>query len=205
MLIGYMRVSKADGTQTTDLQKDALLAAEVEEDNIYEDFASGKLMERPQLEACLRALRSGDTLLVWKLDRLGRSLKHLVEIVDNLKERDVGFKVLTGYGANIDTTTPNGYFAFGIFAALAEYERQLISERTKAALAAARARGRMGGRRHKLTPHQVMLAQASMQSRETNLGDLCQELGITKPTLYRYVGPDGTPRLNGMKVLGKET
>ena len=146
MLIGYMRVSKADGSQLLDLQKDALLAAGIKEDRIYHDLASGRFDDRPGLLSCIKALQPGNTLVVWKLDRLGRSLKHLVNTVEDLKERGVGFRVLTGQGAQIDTTTPQGKLVFGMFAALAEFERELIIERTKAGLAAARARGRLGGR-----------------------------------------------------------
>jgi DNA invertase Pin-like site-specific DNA recombinase len=111
MFVGYARVSKADGSQVIDLQKDALLKSGIEEDQIYSDFASGKSDERPGLLACLKALRKGDTLVVWKLDRLGRDLKHLVTIVDTLQKREVSFKVLTGQGANIDTTTSNLYIS----------------------------------------------------------------------------------------------
>jgi Resolvase, N terminal domain len=139
MLIGYMRVSKADGSQTTDLQRDALLNAGVDAAHLYEDQASGRLDARPGLLAVLKALRTGDTLVVWKLDRLGRDLRHLINTVHDLTERGVGLKVLTGQGAAIDTTTPAGKLIFGIFAALAEFERELIAERTKAGLAAARA------------------------------------------------------------------
>ncbi|CAM3139370.1 DNA-invertase hin [Arthrobacter ulcerisalmonis] len=144
MLVGYMRVSKADGSQTTNLQRDALLAAGVGTESFYEDRASGKKDDRPQLAACLKALRHGDTLVVWKLDRLGRDLRHLVNIVHDLTERGIGLKVLTGQGAAIDTTTASGKLVFGIFAALAEFERELISERTLAGLAAARARPQGG-------------------------------------------------------------
>ena len=121
MLVGYMRVSKADGSQTTDLQRDALLAAGTGPEALYEDRASGKKEDRPQLAACLKALRHGDTLVVWKLDRLGRDLRHLVNIVHDLTERGIGLKVLTGQGAAIDATTASGNLVFGIFAALAEF------------------------------------------------------------------------------------
>src|ERR1035437_10227145 len=127
-LVGYMRVSKADGSQTLDLQQDALDVAGIPERNIYSDTASGKRDDRPGLEACLKALRAGDTLVVWKLDRLGRALRHLVNVVHDLTERGVGLRVLTGQGAAIDTTTAAGKLVFGIFAALAEFERKLISE-----------------------------------------------------------------------------
>ena len=132
MLIGYMRVSKSDGTQTLDLQRDALLAAGVPSECIYEDLASGHKDARPGLEACLKALQPRNTLVVWKLDRLGRDLKHLVSLVADLRQREVGLKVLASTGAQIDTTTANGRLVFGIFAALAEFEAELIRERTRA-------------------------------------------------------------------------
>ena len=130
VLIGYMRVSKADGSQTLDLQRDALLAAGVEPGHLYEDRASGKRDNRPGLEACLKALRQGDTLVAWKLDRLGRDLRHLVNLVHELTRREVGLKILAGQGAQLDTTTANGRLVFGIFAALAEFKRAQTSERT---------------------------------------------------------------------------
>jgi DNA invertase Pin-like site-specific DNA recombinase len=129
-----MRVSKADGSQVLDLQKDALLAAGVSERHLYRDTASGKQDARPGLAGCLQALREGDTLVVWKLDRLGRNLRHLVNTVHDLTNRGIGLKVLTGQGAAIDPTTPAGKLVFGIFASLAEFERDLISERTRAGL-----------------------------------------------------------------------
>jgi DNA invertase Pin-like site-specific DNA recombinase len=201
MLIGYVRVSKADGSQVFDLQKDALLGADVPLEAIYEDRATGKQDDRPGLTSCLKALREGDTLLVWKLDRLGRNLRHLVNTVHDLTARGIGFKVLTGHGANIDTTTPSGKLVFGIFAALAEFERELISERTRAGLASARARGRHGGRPFKMTAAKVRLAAASMGKAGTNIGELCAELGVSRQTLYRHVGPDGTLREQGRKLL----
>ncbi len=202
MYIGYARVSKADGSQVLDLQQDALIDAGVKSEHIYSDQISGKKDQRPGLEACLKALRQGDTLVVWKLDRLGRSLKHLVNTIQELSERGVGFKVLAGQGADIDTTTAAGKLVFGIFAALAEFERELIRERTIAGLNAARARGKKGGRKHNLTKGQVRLAQASMQSRDTSVSELCQELGVSRQTLYRYVGPKGELRDHGKQVLG---
>lgn len=202
MLLGYMRVSKADGSQTTDLQRDALLAAGVEPDRIYEDHASGKRDSRPGLEACLKALREGDTLAAWKIDRIGRDLRHLVNTVHDLTKRGVGLKVLTGQGANIDTTTANGRLVFGIFAALAEFERELIIERTKAGLASARARGRNGGRKPKMTAAKLRLAQAAMGKPETKVSELCAELGVTRQTLYRHVDPKGEFRPDAMKILG---
>ena len=201
MLVGYMRVSKADGSQYLDLQRDALLKAGVTPDAIYDDLASGKLAERPGLANCMKALRKGDVLVVWKLDRLGRSLAHLVDTVTQLNDRGVGLKVLTGQGAQIDTTTASGRLVFGIFASLAEFERELIRERTMAGLSAARARGRKGGRKFALTKAQVRLAQAAMANRDTSVSDLARELGIKPTTLYRYVGPTGELRENGQRVL----
>ncbi len=203
MLIGYMRVSKIDGSQATDLQLDALVAAGVDPKQLYEDKASGKKEDRPGLTACLKALREGDTLLVWKLDRLGRDLRHLINTVHDLTGRGVGIKVLTGHGAAIDTSTSAGKLVFGIFAALAEFERELISERTVAGLASARARGRVGGRPFKMTAAKLRLAMAAMGQPETTVGDLCNELGVTRQTLYRHVSPKGELREDGLKLLGK--
>jgi DNA invertase Pin-like site-specific DNA recombinase len=203
MLVGYARVSKADGSQSLDLQRDALLHATVSSKHIYEDLASGKKDERPGLDACLKALRSGDTLVVWKLDRLGRSLTHLVNLIDDLQKRKIGLKVITGQGASIDTTTASGKLVFGIFAALSEFERELISERTRAGLASARARGRRGGRRHTMTAAKVHMAAAAMGKSDTVVSDLCHELGITRQTLYRYVSPSGALRPDAKKLLKK--
>jgi DNA invertase Pin-like site-specific DNA recombinase len=200
-LIGYARVSKADGSQVHDLQRDALTKAGVDPGRIYEDAASGRRDVRPGLEACLKALRAGDTLAVWKLDRLGRDLRHLVNLVGDLTRRSIGLKVLSGEGASIDTTTANGRLVFAIFAGLAEFERELIVERTKAGLQAARARGRRGGRPYKMTPAKLRLAQAAMGQPETKVGDLCAELGITRQTLYRFVSPTGELRDDGKKML----
>ena len=202
MQIGYMRVSKADGTQGTDLQRDALVAAGVDPAQLYEDHASGKREDRPGLLACLKALRAGDTLVVWKLDRLGRDLHHLINTVHDLTGRGIGLKVLSGHGAAIDTTTAAGKLVFGIFAALAEFERELIKERTVAGLASARARGRHGGRPFKMTTAKLRLAMAAMGQPETKVSDLCEELGITRQTLYRHISPKGELRADGIKLLG---
>ncbi len=204
MLIGYMRVSKADGSQVLDLQRDALLAAGVDAQHLYEDHASGKRDDRPGLEACLKAVRSGDTLVAWKLDRLGRDLRHLVNLVGDLTQRGAGLRVLAGEGAAIDTTTANGRLMFGFFAALAEFERELIVERTRAGLASARARGRNGGRPYKMTAAKLRLAQAAMGQPGTKVGELCTELGITRQTLYRHVDPKGVLRSDGEKLLGRK-
>ncbi|WP_232283566.1 recombinase family protein [Sphingomonas sp. PAMC 26617] len=203
-LIGYARVSKADGSQVIDLQRDALAKAGVDlEHHLYTDAASGKRDDRPGLDACIKALRHGDTLVVWKLDRLGRDLRHLVNLVGDLTKRDIGLKVLAGEGASIDTTTANGRLIFAIFAGLAEFERELIVERTKAGLAAARTRGRTGGRPFKMTPAKLRLAQAAMGKPETKVAELCTELGITRQTLYRFVGPKGELRNDGQRMLDR--
>jgi DNA invertase Pin-like site-specific DNA recombinase len=202
MLIGYMRVSKSDGSQKLDLQRDALIAAGVYEQNLYQDEASGKNGERIGLNSALKALRRGDVLVVWRLDRLGRSLKHLVNTVHELTERGIGFKVLSWQGAAIDTTTSSGKLIFGIFAALSEFERELISERTKAGLESARARGRNGGAPFRMTPAKLRLAQAAMGKSETKVNSLCKELSISRQTLYRHVSPHGELREDGAKLLG---
>lgn len=193
---------RAKGSQSLDLQKDALIAAGVSPDQIYSDRASGKKDERPGLDACLKALRDGDILVIWKLDRMGRSLNHLIKTTTMLSERGIGLKVLTGQGAQIDTTTAAGRLSFGIFAALAEFESELIRERTMAGLQAARARGRKGGRKFALTKAQVRMAQAAMANRDTSVSELCKELGVKPVTLYRYVDPDGNLRDYGRRVLG---
>ncbi len=198
MLIGYARVSKADGSQLLDLQLDA----GVDEERIYEDRASGRRDHHPGLEACLKALQPGNTFVVWKLDRLGRDLKHLVTTVDELRARGVGLRVLAGAGAEIDTTTANGRLVFGIFASLAEFERELIAERTRAGLAAARARGRLGGRPRKMDVAMLRMAMCALANRDTNAQDLAQRLGITTTTLYMYVNGDGTVKEPGRKLLG---
>ena len=188
MLIGYARVSKGDGSQALDLQVDALREAGVGERHIYSDMASGAKSDRPGLDAALRALRSGDTLVVWKLDRLGRSVRHLVEVVNGLRDRGVHFRVLTGELAGVDTSTPIGNFFFVVFAGLAEVERGLISERTRAGLAAARKRGRKGGRPPALSGEKRRIAKAAMADPATNVSALARELGVSPNTLYRLGG-----------------
>jgi DNA invertase Pin-like site-specific DNA recombinase len=180
MLVGYARVSTGD--QTLDLQKDALAAAACGQ--VFTDVTSGAKSSRPGLDAALAYVRAGDTIAVWRLDRLGRSLPHLIETVSGLEARGVGFRSLT---ESIDTTTSGGKLIFHIFASLAEFERALIQERTNAGLAAARARGRMGGRPKKLTPKQIELARRMHADRQTDVATICQTLGITKSTLYRIL------------------
>jgi DNA invertase Pin-like site-specific DNA recombinase len=203
MLIGYMRVSKQDGSQCLDLQHDALIHAGIPPERIYEDLASGRKDDRPGLETCLKALQPGNTLVVWKLDRLGRNLKHLVNTIDDLRQRNIGFKVLSGNGAQIDTTTPNGRLCFGIFASLAEFERELIAERTRAGLAAARARGRKGGRPRKMTVTTLKMAMTAMADLQSVAGDVAKRLGITTTTLYAYVNGDGSLKEAGQALLQK--
>jgi DNA invertase Pin-like site-specific DNA recombinase len=179
MEIGYARVST--GEQTLALQLDALRAAGC--GKLYQEPASGAKAERPVLEEVLGYLRKGDTLVVWRLDRLGRSLTHLIDTVALLAERGIGFKSLT---EQIDTTTPGGKLVFHVFGALAEFERDLIRERTHAGLAAARARGRMGGRPRKLADaKQLELARTLYAGGQTDIATICQTLGISRATLYR--------------------
>jgi DNA invertase Pin-like site-specific DNA recombinase len=201
MLFGYVQASKVDGSQVTDLQRNALLAVGVERGHIYEDTTSGRRDDRPGLAACLKALRERDMLIVWKLDRLGRDLRHLVNTVHELTTLGIGLKVLTGQGAAINTSTAAGKLVLGFFAALAEFERELIVERTKAGMAAARARGRSGGRPFKMTPARLRLAMAAMGKRETKIGVLCTELGVSRQTLYRHVDPKGELRPDGQRLL----
>lgn len=201
MLVGYIRVSKSDGSQTLEPQRDALLGDGVDENRIYEDLASGRKDDRPGLNACLKALQPGNTLVIWKLDRLGRDLKHLVTVIDELRKRKVGLKVLAGAGAQIDTTTPNGRLFFGIFAALAEFERELIAERTRAGLAAARARGRKGGRPRKMDKPTLMMAMSALSDPKANASNVAKRLGITTTTLYMYVNGDGTLKQAGQVLI----
>lgn len=180
MLIGYARVSTTD--QNLDLQKDALTEAGCEK--IYTDEVSGAKRARPGLDLALEMLREGDTLVVWKLDRLGRSLPHLIEVVMGLKDRGVGFRSLSD---PMDTTTPTGKLVFQFFGAIAEFERDLIRERTNAGLAAARARGRKGGRKPKLSKQQQKLLYELADAKEKSVREICELLQISKKTYYRYL------------------
>jgi len=180
MLIGYARVSTTD--QTLALQQDALTKAGCE--RIFTDTASGGQTDRPGLTEALSHLRTGDTLVVWKLDRLGRSLKDLIARITQLQNQDIGFKSLT---EQIDTTTSGGKLIFHVFGALAEFERDLIRERTQAGLTAARARGRQGGRRKTLTPKQIALVKKLYADKTTPIGDICKSFHISRMTLWRYV------------------
>ena len=180
MLIGYARVSTQD--QNPDLQIDALTKAGCE--RIFEEKASGAKRNRPELKAAIKYARAGDTLMVWKLDRLARSMKQLVETVEGLEEIGIDFRSLT---EAIDTTTPGGKLVFHVFGALAEFERSIITERTNAGLAAARARGRVGGRPSALSTDDIAAARALLADDSgLSIGDIAKRLGISPATLYRY-------------------
>ena len=183
-LIGYARISTSD--QDIRLQLDALRGVGCRDAEIFLDTASGALPARPGLEACLQVLIPGDTLVVWRLDRLGRSMAHLVTLVEGLLHRQVGFRSL-GDGA-IDTTTASGELVFNIFSALAQFERRLIQERTRAGLLAARARGKIGGRRPVRPDNpRVQMACALYMAQSLTAAEICQALRISPATFYRYV------------------
>jgi len=179
--LGYARISTAD--QDPQLQLDAL--AVVDCLKIYTDVASGTKADRPQWQACLADLRPGDTLIIWKIDRLGRNLRDLIDIVTTLQTRGVGVRSLTN--GIVDTTTAHGTFVFGIFALMAEYEAALIKERTQAGLAAARARGRTGGRKPKMTPALINKAQRMYNARQFTMAEIAQSCGVTPMTIYRNI------------------
>ena len=179
--IGYARVSTDD--QHLDLQRDALTQAGCSV--IYAEAASGKTATRPELEQCRKALRAGDTIVVWRLDRLGRSLPDLVRIVADLELRGIGFESLT---EKIETGTAAGKLVFHVFAALSEFERSLIRERTQAGLAAARARGRSGGRKPKLDDKQVREIKALLRDPDIQVADVARRYGVSRTTLYKRVG-----------------
>jgi DNA invertase Pin-like site-specific DNA recombinase len=180
MYIGYARVSTID--QTLDLQKDALEKADCSK--IFTDTSSGAKTERIGLDEAINYIRQGDTLVVWRLDRLGRSLNHLIETITGLNNRHIGFKSIT---ENIDTTTSGGKLIFHIFGALAEFERDIIRERTQAGLHAARARGRLGGRPKSLTPKKAQMAEALYKDKNNTIDEICKTLNVSRATLYRYV------------------
>jgi len=180
MLIGYARVSTQE--QTLNLQQDAL--QKIGCTKIFTDTASGAKAERKGLADALAYVRAGDSLVVWKLDRLGRSLKHLIDTITDLNNHNIGFKSLT---ESIDTTTSGGKLIFHIFGALAEFERDIIRERTNAGLQAARARGRKGGRPKSLTGKKVAMAQELYNNKQNSISEICKSLNISRATLYRYL------------------
>lgn len=196
MFIGYARVSTKD--QNLDLQIDALKKAGCE--RIYFDISSGSKSSRPQLDDLVKNIRTGDVIVIYKLDRLGRSLKHLIEFVNEMEQKNVGLKTLTGF--NIDTTTSHGKFTFNIFAALSEFERDLIRERTNAGLLAARARGRKGGRPKGLSKdaeNKAMLAEILYKEGKLSVQQISNQLGISKKTLYLYL------RHRNVEITGYKT
>ncbi len=178
--IGYARVSTLD--QNMALQRDALAKANC--DRVFEDTASGAKADRPGLAEALSHLRKGDTLVVWKLDRLGRSLKNLIEVTQDLEKKGIGLRSLQ---EQIDTTTPGGKLVFHVFGALAEFERDLVRERTNAGLVAARARGRVGGRKPVLTGKKAETALALYRSRTMPVAEICKTLGVGRTSLYRLI------------------
>lgn len=183
-LIGYARVSTQE--QDLNLQLDALEKAGCTKDKIFIDKISGAKAERPGLEKCLAEIQPGDTLLVWRLDRLGRSMPHLVSLIENLRSKKIGFKSICD-GA-IDTTTASGELIFNIFSSLAQFERRLIQERTKAGLDAARARGRQGGRKKIEATHpKVAMAKNMHKDHGMSIDDICKTLKISRASFYRYI------------------
>lgn len=180
MLIGYARVSTQE--QTLALQQDAL--QDIGCERVFTDTASGAKTDRPGLDQALHFVRPGDTLVVWRLDRLGRSLKHLIETISKLHERGIGFKSIQ---ENIDTTTSGGKLIFHVFGALAEFERDLIRERTKAGLTAARTRGRFGGRPRKLDDKKIKLLQKLNDDISNPITDILDTLHVSRSTFYRYI------------------
>lgn len=186
-LLGYARVSTLE--QNADLQRDALGAAGCW--RVFTDHVSGVREQRPELDRVLEALRPGDTLVVWRLDRLGRSLRHLIDVATDLATREVGFRSLT---ESIDTTTPGGRLIFHMFGALAQFERELVRERTLAGLASARARGRNGGRPTIMTTDKLAAAQRMYAQRELSGEQIARALGVSRSTLYRALTKAGAVR-----------
>jgi len=178
--IGYARVSTDD--QTLDLQLDALKRVGCK--TIYQEHGSGRDISRPQLQACLQAIRAGDTLYVWRLDRLGRNLAALIRTVTELENRKIGFASIT---ENIDTSSSSGRLVFHVFASLAEFERNLIRERTMAGLKAARARGRKGGRKPSLTSKDIKTVRALLKTREMTVGEIAERFNVARSTIYNYI------------------
>lgn len=179
--IGYARVSTQD--QDMSLQHDSLIKAGCVK--IYAEKISGKNADRPELAQCIKALREGDTLVVWRMDRLGRSLKDLIEIITGLEENGIHFESIT---ERIETGTATGKLMFHVFSAMAEFERNLISERTLAGLAAARARGRVGGRKEKLTEKDKEFARTLLANPNMQVSEVARRLGVSRQTIYRQVG-----------------
>lgn len=187
MQVGYARVSTEE--QNLSLQLDELKKAGCEK--LFTDEMSGAKRERPGLTEALAFMRPGDTLVVWRLDRLGRSLKDLIQRIEELQAQQIGFRSLH---ESIDTTSPGGKFQFHVFSALAEFERDLIRERTMAGLRAARARGKLGGRPKGMTADKVKMAAHLMKDPNVSAKEICKMMGVSRTTLYRYIGPKGETR-----------
>lgn len=179
MLVGYMRVSSVDDRQSVDLQRDALIAAGIDERHIHSDRASGARDDRPGLKMCRAWLKEGDTLVVWKLDRLGRSLSHLLSTITDFRERGIAFRSLT---EQMDTTTPHGELLFSMFGALAQYERALTRERVMAGLAAAKRRGRQGGRPPVIDAEKIEAITAALDGGASKAA-VCRSFGVPRSTL----------------------
>ena len=186
MQVGYARISTED--QKLDLQIDALKRVGIEEDRIYQEQVSGVKTKRPQLAECIRSLRDGDTLVVWRLDRLGRSLPELIKIMTELQDRGIGFHSLN---ESIDTTTSMGRLMFHVLGSIAQFERDLISERTKAGLKAARARGHRGGRKPKVTPKMMKAARAMLGDPTTTMQEVADTLKVSRAAIYRAFQREG--------------
>ena len=195
MLVGYMRVSSDNDRQTTDLQRDALLAAGVDPRQLFTDQASGARDDRPGLQQVLAYVHPGDCLIVWKLDRLGRSLPHLLQIVTTLQAQGVAFRSLT---EQMDTTTPQGAFLFSVFGALAQYERALTQERIRAGIEAARRRGKRGGRPRAISPEQLDAILAALHAGASKAA-ICRTFGVKRTTLS-----DALARVDMPPVLSVE-
>ncbi|AUN33807.1 recombinase family protein [Niveispirillum cyanobacteriorum] len=194
MLVGYMRVSSDGDRQTTALQRDALITAGVDPRHLFEDKASGARDDRPGLKQCLSFLKSGDTLVVWKLDRLGRSLPHLLDIITGLRDGGIAFRSLT---EGMDTNTPHGELLFHLFGALAQYERALTRERVQAGLMAARRRGRRGGRPVTIQPEKLEAVMAALYGGASKAA-VCRTFGIARSTLIdtlKRTGWNGTSKV----------
>jgi DNA invertase Pin-like site-specific DNA recombinase len=201
MLVGYMRISTSETRQSTDLQRDALIAAGIDPRNLYDDVASGAKVDRPGLKRCLEYLTKGDVLVVWKLDRLGRSLPHLVTLLEDLKGRGVQFRSLT---EGMDTTTPSGELLFNMVASLAQFERALIRERVNAGLAAARKRGKVGGRPRAISDEKMELIAAALAQGRSK-AEVARAFEVSRATLHRELGRrEGTGALTTTKPTSKK-
>ena len=200
MLVGYIYASRAEGEAMLERQRVALNASWVPILRKHEDYTVRRSEARPELEKCLQKLSRGDILVVWQLERLGRTLRHLVMLLDELIKRGVGLRALADQ--RLDTTGAQGHMVIAVLNAVAACEHEAAAERARASLVSARARGRNGGRRFKMTLEKLRRAQVGMQDGKMTVDALCAELGITRQALYGYVGPDGQLRARGEKLLG---